>query len=245
MAEEITPYAEPIPTTGEAEWFPPAEDDADAPLHPRGEPSTLRSVFIGTQGLRAGWSILLYAVFAALLLFSLFGLLSATHVLHRPAKGETPPAQTLMIAEYGQFACFALAALCVSFVERRRFAQYGLGSIAPRVPQFFAGLFWGALLLAGLVGLLWSAHFLRFDGRLLGGPDALRWGLFWLAGFLGVGFFEEFLFRGFLQFTVARGLAGIGEALGWSLGTRKTLGFWVHRSALLFFLRPGAQEQRR
>ena len=58
-------------------------------------------------------------------------------------------------------------------------------------------------------------------------------GLIWFVGFLLVGFVEEYLNRGYLLFTLTRGLAGI---YSWLFKTRqsKTLGFWT--SALIVSL---------
>ena len=58
--DTIEPQAEAIPQTGEAEWFPQAEDDAAA-APGRGPQMGIRWVFYGADGLRAGWSILLLA----------------------------------------------------------------------------------------------------------------------------------------------------------------------------------------
>ena len=44
---------------------------------------------------------------------------------------------------------------------------------------------------------------------MLTSATALRYGLVWAFAFLLVGFFEESLMRGYLQFTLTRGLAGI------------------------------------
>jgi membrane protease YdiL (CAAX protease family) len=47
------------------------------------------------------------------------------------------------------------------------------------------------------------------DARLLFGLAALRYAAVWLVGFLLVALFEEYLTRGYLQFTLTRGLVGI------------------------------------
>jgi membrane protease YdiL (CAAX protease family) len=78
---------------------------------------------------------------------------------------------------------------------------------------------------------LWKAGFLVFAGRLVFGVDIIRYGGIWLFGFLLVGLLEEYLTRGYLQYTLTRGLAGIYQ---WIFKTRHstTLGFWT--SAVIF-----------
>ncbi len=57
-----------------------------------------------------------------------------------------------------------------------------------------------------LVGVLWKSGSLVFDGCLLSGLTALKYALAWALVFLLVGFFEESLLRGYLQYTPSRGI---------------------------------------
>jgi membrane protease YdiL (CAAX protease family) len=72
---------------------------------------------------------------------------------------------------------------------------------------------------------------LVFDSRLLSGSDILRYGVIWLVGFLMVGLLEEYMTRGYLQFTLTRGLAGLYQAI-FKTRHSEALGFWT--SALIF-----------
>jgi uncharacterized protein len=67
---------------------------------------------------------------------------------------------------------------------------------------------------------------LAVDTRLLFGSAALRYAAIWLLGFLLVGLLEEYLTRGYVLFTLTRGIAGIYL---WLFETRhsKALGFWT------------------
>ncbi|HYW40044.1 MAG TPA: CPBP family intramembrane glutamic endopeptidase [Terriglobales bacterium] len=78
---------------------------------------------------------------------------------------------------------------------------------------------------------LWKTGLLIIDSRLLFGSDILRYGSIWLFNFLLVGLFEEYNTRGYLQYTLTRGLAGLYQ---WAFKTRHsvTLGFWT--SAVIF-----------
>ncbi len=64
---------------------------------------------------------------------------------------------------------------------------------------------------------LWKTGLLVFDGRLLFGSDILLYGAVWLLGFLMVGLFEEYATRGYVQYTLTRGLAGFYQ---WAFKTR-------------------------
>jgi membrane protease YdiL (CAAX protease family) len=97
-------------------------------------------------------------------------------------------------------------------IERRPNSAYGLGG-KRRLPNFLSGLAWGVALLSLLVFTLRASGLLVFDARLLFGASALRFGALWLSGFLLVGLFEETFFRGYLQFTLARGIGGIYDWL--------------------------------
>ena len=63
--------------------------------------------------------------------------------------------------------------------------------------------------------------------------EIFRYGAIWLLGFFLVGLLEEYLTRGYLQYTLTRGLAGIYQ---WAFKTRhsRTLGFWT--AAIIFSL---------
>ncbi len=107
--------------------------------------------------------------------------------------------------------------------------------------HFFAGLAWGITCLSLLVLTLWKTGLLVFDSRVLFGGDIIRYGAIWLVGFLLVGLFEEYLTRGYVQYTLTRGLAGLYH---WIFKTRHSaaLGFWT--SAVIFSipLRPRPQQ---
>jgi len=199
------------------------------------EPPTLRRLFFGDDGLRAGWSVLLFILFAIII-----GVLAnvVIHHFHHPVKPKTPPApnaegsfKSAFIGEGSSILLFLLVAWIMSLIERRPFGRYGL--TLKRMPSdFLFGLFWGLLCLSLLVGAMVLTHSLAFDAVLLHGQLALVDGCKWFIGFLLVGLFEEFLFRGYLQYTVSRGVAGIVRALDPTNRHSFQWSFWV--SAFIF-----------
>jgi uncharacterized protein len=84
----------------------------------------------------------------------------------------------------------------------------------------------GYYCLSLLIITLWKTGLLVIDNRLLSGSDIFRYGTIWLLGFFLVGLLEEYLTRGYLQYTLTRGLSGIYE-LAFKGRYSKVLGFWT------------------
>ena len=206
--------------------------DPDATLMPSSEsaptsqPSTLHKVFIGKDGLRAGWSLFLFILLFAGMVFC------ARFIIHKfypwlaepPKLGMEIPPSLLLINELVPFLITVLATWIMSKIERRPNSVYGLGG--SRKPAYFlAGLAWGVTCLSILVLILLKTGLLVIDRRLLVGGEVVRYGALWLLVFLLVGCFEEYLTRGYVQYTLSRGLAGVYQ---WVFKTRfgQALGFW-------------------
>jgi membrane protease YdiL (CAAX protease family) len=96
----------------------------------------------------------------------------------------------------------------MSRIERRSFGAYGFGR-RPYVADLFKGLLSGLCAMSLLIGILAATQFLVFTGLAISGIASLNFAVLWLASFSLVGIAEEYFFRGYLQFTLARGLSGI------------------------------------
>lgn len=189
--------------------------------------NTVAYIFKGPDGLRAGWSLLLFAALVAL------SVLFISYIRPPHPHKAIPPQAPLptIIQEVAGFGVVALSAFLVSLVERRPFTRYGLRS--ERVlPDLLKGMAWGAVMLSLLVGLLAMSGALVFDGVALTPRAAFGYGAAWFVAFGLVGLFEEFLTRGFLQYTLARGVAGILRAISPTNAYARMIGFWV--AALVF-----------
>ena len=179
-----------------------------APTPELAPPTSLHKIFIGPQGLRAGWGS---ALFLALpVSFAVLGRLVAHYYPLLAPQSNKPiemrPGITLG-SEAFLFGLCAVTALLISFIEKRPFSSYGLAM--PRaLPDFATGFFWGFVMLSVLIGGLFATHTITFQGLALRGLPALGYAIYWAAGFLFVGLFEEFFFRGYLQSTLTRGLTG-------------------------------------
>lgn len=203
-----------------------------------------KDVLRGPLGLRAGWGLLVFFVLALLCGFVLFvGLFRASGhgkqyrremqeasaaTARAKAAHQPPPVQSVrlpvtLLAETAQAEAVLLAAWGVCFFEKRRFGVYGLGTRHLRDVVPGAGV--GLAAIGVLVRLLRMLHLLVFDQRLLSGMAAVRYGLAWLLAFLLVGLSEEFVFRGYIQFTLMRGLLGLAARI--SPAHVRAAAFWM------------------
>jgi uncharacterized protein len=213
--------------------LPPAESLSSTPVPspsiPPTPPSTLRTIFIGKDGLRAGWSLLIFIAILAAIAISVNVI---GHKLYPPApKAANAAPQTsatprfAILSESIPFLVVFFITWIMSKIERRPNSVYGFGD-SRKFAHFFAGLASGVTCLSLLILTLWKTGLLVFDGRLLFGSDILRYGAIWLLAFFLVGLLEEYLTRGYLQYTLTRGLAGFYQ---WAFKTRHSnaLGFWT------------------
>ncbi len=229
----------------------PASDQLEVPPPPRR--SRAQRVFIGPYGLRAGWSLLLYIAILVAIVFAVRAVHDSNkanahqaEVATAQAAGKPVPAPVkrdpnspalvsdAVLAEGITFAVLFLLSLLMALIERRRFQVYGLGG--ERIfSRFFTGAMWGLIALSSLVGTLYALHLVSFDAQLDRGWQIFGWGGAQLLAFLCVGLVEEYLFRGYLQFTLARGLVSVGNLF--SRKHARTIGFWIATvlTSALFF----------
>lgn len=166
------------------------------------------TVFYGPEGLRAGWGILLFAALVAIFL-------SAVHwTLGRWGHGRMlraggPVDGTLPLPVGLGEAVLLLAVLFATAVmarmERRPLLTYGLGGVH-RLRYFVVGLLCGFGFLSLLMGVLVVTHHVRLDMPTLPSHVLWRYAGEWGCVFLLVGLFEELSFRGYVLFTLARGI---------------------------------------
>lgn len=209
----------------------PARDESlmSSEPAPPPQPSIVRKIFIGKDGIRAGWSLL---IFFAMLAAMIFCVRLIAIKIHPPThQTDTEIGGTFaLLNELLPFLGIVFLTWIMSKIEHRPNSVYGLGG-SRKLPLFFTGAAWGFACLSLLVGILWKSGLLVIDKRLLFGVDILRYGALWLFGFLLVGLLEEYMTRGFLQYTLTRGLAGVYQAI-FKTRHSEALGFWT--AALCF-----------
>lgn len=161
-------------------------------------------IFFGRNGLRAGWAILIFVAIVLTLVFSASAVIR--HLVHSN-EGMLAPSSpnSAAISEAIQLLVVLIATWIMSLIERKPLLAYGYQAES-RGLRLVSGLFWGFLAISTLVLSLDKLGYLSIDGRAVGGEQALEYALLWGLVFLMVGFFEESLMRGYLQFTLSRGL---------------------------------------
>jgi membrane protease YdiL (CAAX protease family) len=162
----------------------------------------LRRLFVGEQGIRAGWSVLLFAAIYWTLDTVVTAILG--HFVSLDTGGPIPLSFGLL-QESCQVLVVAAATLVMARVENRPLLSYGYTG-DHKLIRPLTGVLLGFFCLSVLVGVLWKTGLLSWDGRLLRGSMAWKYALAWAIVFLLVGLYEESLLRGYLQCTLARGI---------------------------------------
>ena len=112
----------------------------------------------------------------------------------------------MILSEAVSFALVFGAALIMAKIEKRSPGEYGLPLSGAFRKNFWLGMLFGLLEISALIGLIAAFGGYSFGGLALSQTGIIRWGLIHLLLFTLVGFFEEFAFRGYLQFTLADGI---------------------------------------
>jgi len=184
----------------------PAGDGAPPQLPPAGSRRfLLESVFIGPQGVRAGWRAAFYAALFFLLLSTAAMAAVRLHIAaFAPGTAITP--SVLAIQEGLAALCAIAAALVLGRLERRRFGDYGMPLAQALGKNFWLGTLWGIATISALMLAIRALGSYSFGTVDLSPADIARYGLEWAATFVLVGVYEEFFFRGYLQFTLTSGM---------------------------------------
>lgn len=184
-------------TTGSTTPVPARAPEPTGPAH-----YTLEWVFVGPYGLRAGWSALL-----AYGLFYFFRMAIGTIFFgaHLVDEQNDLTARSMLTLELVPFLAMLAAGIILAVLEHRSILDFNLRG-PRRMSHFVSGLGMGFVALSALVGILDLGGWLHFGSPALAGAAILRYAALWGCAFLLVGFVEEGLFRGYLQFTLTRGL---------------------------------------
>jgi hypothetical protein len=158
-------------------------------------PSTMHKVFLGPDGLRPGWGLLIFVALFAVIAYIVNVIGHKLYPHDREAAASAISPLTAFAIEGINFLAVLFITWIMSKIEGRPVDVYGLGD-SRKLVHFFAGLGWGIVCLTLLVGTLWKTGFLVIDSRVLFGGNILCYGAIWLFLFLLVGVFEEYITRG-------------------------------------------------
>ena len=172
---------------------------ADSSFSVATAPSYAQTLFYGPDGLRPGWGFAFY-VLGFLALQSIAVQLAWSRDL-----GDSG-LWSKLLEEVGDLFAALIPALVLARVERRPWGSYGLPIKRAFGLHFWVGVLWGFLAISVLILAIFAGHGFSVDHVLLHGNRLWRFAGFWALYFLLVGLFEDFLFRGYAQFTLARGI---------------------------------------
>ncbi len=161
------------------------------------QPSYARTLFFGSDGLRPGWGLIFY--------------FTAYYLLRRAAETFSYPRsvgalRVELLDECALLIAALLPSLVLARIEHRPWQAYGFALRNAFGKLFWIGTAWGIAALSLLMCTLSGIHAFAFGHVVLRGLRIERFALFWALMFVVVALFEEFFFRGYAQFTLARGV---------------------------------------
>jgi len=170
---------------------------------------TFGSLFEGPNGIRAGWRLAIYLLLVATLLTGMqLGLRHITPIRNwlssQPVGVLTAGPESFI--EVLSFLVVLIPALIMSKIEKRPFGDYGLPVSEAFGARFWVGVPYGFAMVTLLMAGIAAFHGFSISGVGASGAVALKYGFLYGIGFLFTGFFEEFGFRGYMQYTLGSGI---------------------------------------
>jgi len=199
----MDPETVPTPPPGE-----PQPDSSESmclgfPGHGPEKPDrSLNWVFIGPQGLRGGWLVLLFYCLFRLFTYILSALVYA---VAPDLVGSEVSAYTTVASELVPFFAMIGAGCLMLPVAHSRLTDYNLKD-SRRLRHFLGGVAIGLAALSVLVGLLAIGGWARFGPESLGVSNVVLYGSVWAIAFLLVGCVEEGTFRCYALWTLTRSI---------------------------------------
>jgi uncharacterized protein len=163
------------------------------------QPSYVRTLFLGPDGLRPGWGFTFYVATFYALQWLAVQLAWARDLGAHGLWSE-------LLEECGNLLAATIPAAILARIEGRRWAAYGLPGRQAFGRRFWVGVLWGSAAISLLMFALYGLRCFAFGHIVLHGFRIVRFAFFWAVMFLLVALFEDFLFRGYTQFTLARGI---------------------------------------
>ena len=166
---------------------------------------SIASIFIGPNGLRAGWRFLLFALAIEAGVFVVEEPLAQILARQFAINPRELSAPALLIGEFVFCLSVFLVTGIFALAERRRIDSYGVP-----IEQAFRKFFWKGML-AGLLVVLFVACGMILSGAMvlhglaLHGSDLARLAFLWFLANILLGLAEEYTFRGYALQSLWRG----------------------------------------
>lgn len=165
-----------------------------------------QDIFVGGTGLRAGWRLLIFLA----IVFALQALSQEVVVVMLKARGIVAPeglyAIVFLVQDAITFIAVVIATWIMALWEHRKLSSYGLPGRNAFGRRFWEGAVFGYIGVSVLILLIFLAGGYTAGSLALHGRVLARATLLWLMASLAIGFAEEYLFRGYPQFTLAQGM---------------------------------------
>jgi uncharacterized protein len=172
------------------------------------------NIFLGPNGLRAGWRLLIFFAILLPVGYGTFRLIDAAlNLLHLD---NASPSGSVISTGTTAFALL-LVSWIMTRIEGRSISAYGVPWRRAFCLQFWQG---AAISLVSLTALLFVLHLagaLSFGSLALHGVDIWKYGTSWAVVFFLLAFIEDFLYRGYLLFTLTTGIGFYAAAIVSSL----------------------------
>ncbi len=169
----------------------------------------IASAFAGPRGIRAGWRWLIFLAIlfgCATVLVIICTAIGLLNLRGGQATGAVFTAPTVAVEEAIFVISMFIAAAIMAKIEKRPMGQYGLPLRQAFGRLFWLGILWGFVAITATLVLIAALHGFNFGKVALSGHPLIHYAALWGIGFLLTGFFEEFVFRGYSQFTLATGM---------------------------------------
>jgi uncharacterized protein len=182
---------------------------ADSLSHSResapSQPSIIHRIFLGPREIRLGWRLLIYLFLVTAFLRG-FAFVNIHVAPIRDWLAAQPTDVITAVPQIFGECIFVLSvfipALIMAKIENRRFAEYGLPAAEAFGKRFWQGVPFGFAMMSLLIVGIAAFHGYSMEGVSAHGTEAFKFGFLYAVGFLLTGFFEEFGFRGYLQYTL-------------------------------------------
>jgi membrane protease YdiL (CAAX protease family) len=172
------------------------------PVPERPRHGLLENAFLHDGGLRAGWRVLLFG----LLWFTFSYALGFVVIGFFDFGADSSSPQGILQEDLLGFAGALGAALFMARLEGRAVDNYGLPWAWGLGKLFWQGWLLGLIEVTLLIALIAAFGGYSAGSLSLHGLQLAYWGTLWFVAFVSVGLSEEFLFRGYVQYTLAQGI---------------------------------------
>ena len=183
-------------------------DATDATLlNPEGPPQTSpppagHRIFQSQSLLFVLLRIFIYIALSTGITFALQWIMAAL----MPGERSLYSPKILTISEGSLLGGAFAAGVAMSHLEGRSFDEYGLPLRGAFGKLFWQGALFGLAEISIVIGGIAALGTYHFGALAIHGTELLRWAAFWGAFFVLVGLYEEFAFRGYVQFTLAQAI---------------------------------------